>query len=170
MAVNVNQISTLAYNEEHKYPYNNYLFKVELATPALSSLFPGTQPGTTKAPSNGVSALVVKLSNLAVDGMNNANRVGNDVAVQHLVRQSMMEAGLGPLVPADYAWAPATTTNISDEMGFGWIMSEPRDGVDLDSEFSSLQWGDKEHVLEQIAAIQAVKIARDRHKIWRAYI
>jgi hypothetical protein len=134
---------------------------VELATPASSSSFPGTQPGTTKAPSDGVSVLVIKLSNLAAHGMNNANRVENDVAVQHLVRQSMAQAGLAPLVPAIYAWAPATTTDAADEKCFGWTMSELRSGVDLDSEFSSLELEDKEQVLEQIAAVlAAIQAAR----------
>ncbi|EQL01119.1 hypothetical protein G6O67_000494 [Ophiocordyceps sinensis] len=154
-------ISTLAFSEEYQYPFNNYLFKVELALPASPSSFPGTQPGTTEAPSDGVSALVIKLSNLAVEGLNNANRVENDVAVQHLVRQSMVQAGLGPLVPAIYAWAPAKTTDATDETGFGWIMSELKSGVDLDSEFSSLGLEDKDKVLDQIAAVlRAIQTAR----------
>lgn len=147
------QISTLAYDERYQYPFNNYLFKVELATPALASSFPGTQPGTCKAPSDGVSALVVKLSNPAAHDVNNANRVANDVAAQHLVRQSMAKAGLDPLVADVYAWAPGTTTDAVDEEGFGWIMSELRSGVDLDSGFSSLTPENKKHVLEQVAAI-----------------
>lgn len=154
-------ISTLAYNEQYPHPFNNFIFKVELATPALSSSFPGTQPGTAKAPSAGVSTLVIKLSNLAAEGMNNTNRVENDVAVQHLVRQSMAQAGLAPLVPVIYAWAPATTTNAADEKGFGWTMLELRSGVDLDTEFSSLELEDKEQVLDQIAAILgAIQAAR----------
>ncbi|KAK7696691.1 hypothetical protein SLS64_014308 [Diaporthe eres] len=146
-------ISTLAYDEQYQYPFNNYLFKVELATPALASSFPGTQSGTCKAPSGGVSVLVVNLSNPAAHDVNNANRVANDVAGQHLLRQSMAKAGLAPLVPDVYAWAPGTTTDVVDEEGYGWIMSELRSGVDLDTEFSSLTPENKKHVLEQVAAI-----------------
>ncbi|KAK8923387.1 hypothetical protein H634G_07522 [Metarhizium anisopliae BRIP 53293] len=58
-------ISTLAYSEEYLCPFNNYLFKVELATPALSSSFSGTQLGTTQAPSNGISVIVIKFCNPA---------------------------------------------------------------------------------------------------------
>jgi hypothetical protein len=112
------------------------------------------QHGTTKAPSDGVSVLVIKLSNLAVD-MNHTNRVENDVAAQHLVSQSMARAGLAPLIPAIYAWAPSTITDTVDEKDFGWIMSELRSGVDLDLEFSSLELEDKQRVLEQIAAFLA---------------
>ncbi|KAH8742627.1 hypothetical protein F5883DRAFT_63305 [Diaporthe sp. PMI_573] len=155
-------ISTLAHDEEYQYPFNNFLFKVELATPAFASSFPGTQPGTSKAPSDGVSELVIKLSNPAAHGVNNANRVMNDVAAQHLVRQSMAKAGLAPLIPDIYAWTPATTTDEADEKGFGWIMSEFRSGVDLGPEFSSLELESQKHVLEQIAgvlgAIQAVNL------------
>lgn len=143
----------MAYSEDYEFPYNNYLFNVQLATPALSSSFPGTQPGTTKAPPAGISCLVIKLSNLAAEGMNNTNRVQNDVAAQYLARQSMAQAGLAPLVPAIYAWAPATTTDPTNEKGFGWIMSEFKSGTDLDSEFPFLEPEDKELVLEQIAAI-----------------
>ncbi|ODA75857.1 hypothetical protein RJ55_08498 [Drechmeria coniospora] len=156
------KISTMAYSEQYAYPYNNYLFRVDLATPASSAFLPGTQPGTTKAPSDGLSALVVKLSNPCASDVNNTNRVENDVAVQHLVRQSMSEAGLPPLVPAIYAWAPTTTNDEANETAFGWIMSELRSGVDLDTEFSSLGAEDKEMVLEQVAAalgaIQAAKL------------
>lgn len=156
-------ISTLAYDEWYQYPFNNYLFKVELTTPALASSFTGTQPGTSKAPPGGVSVLVVKLSNPAAHEVNNANRVANDVAAQHLVRQSMAKAGLDPLIPDVYAWAPGTTrtTDVVDEHEFGWIMSEFRVGVDLDTEFSSLGSENKKHVLEQMAAILgAIQAAR----------
>lgn len=102
-------ISTLAYDEQYTYPFNNYLFKVQLATPAFDSTFPGTQPGTCRAPSDGVSLLVIKLSNPAAHDVNNANRVANDVAAQSLVRKSLTKAGLAPLVPDVYAWAPTAT-------------------------------------------------------------
>ncbi|UNI22175.1 hypothetical protein JDV02_008088 [Purpureocillium takamizusanense] len=147
-------LSTIAYDTQYAYPFNSFLYRVELAIPASSSVFPGTQPGTTPAPPGGVSTLVVKLSNLAAEGINNANRVQNDVAAQHIVRQSMARAGLAPLVPAVYAWAPATTNDdVKNEEGFGWIMLEWRSGVDLDAEFSTLEADDKTQVLKQVAAI-----------------
>ncbi|GKT52385.1 uncharacterized protein ColSpa_12566 [Colletotrichum spaethianum] len=154
-------ISTLAYDEEYAYPFNNFLFKVELATPAFASSFPGTQPGTCKAPPEGISTLVIKLSNLAAHDVNNTNRVENDVASQHLVRKSMEKSGLAPLVPDVYAWAPATTTNQANEKGFGWIMSEFRSGVDLGPEFSSLDVESQKHVLEQMAAVLGAMQAAD---------
>lgn len=100
-----------------------------------------------------MSLLIIKLSNPAAHDVNNANRVANDVAAQYLVRKSMAKAGLAPLVPNVYAWAPTATAEVVDEEQFGWIMSELRGGVDLDSEFSSLSLGDKKDVLKQMAVI-----------------
>lgn len=103
-----------------------------------------------------MSALVVKLSNPAAHDVENANRVANDVAAQHIARRALARAGPAPLVPEVYAWAPATATGAGDEDGFGWIMSEFRGGVDLDSVFPSLPPGDKERVLGQMAAVLGV--------------
>ncbi|KAJ0120414.1 Protein kinase-like domain protein [Diaporthe amygdali] len=111
--------------------FNNYLLIVELEIPALTSTFPGTQPGTS-----------------------------NDMAAQHLVRQFMVNAGLAPLVPDVHSWAPAAITDVVDEKGFGWIIPEFRIGVDLDSEFSSLALENKKDVMEQMAAVLgAIQVA-----------
>lgn len=80
--------------------------------------------------------------------------------MQHLVRQSMAHAGLPQLVPAIYAWMPTTITNAVNEKSFGWIISELRIGVDLDSEFSSLKMQDKEQIREQMAnVLKAIETA-----------
>ncbi|EFY87951.1 hypothetical protein J3459_014936 [Metarhizium acridum] len=56
---------------------------------------------------------------------------------------------------------PTTITDTVNEKS-GWIISELRSGVGLDSEFSSLKMQDKEQVLEQMAnvlkAIQTTKL------------
>ncbi|KJR87607.1 uncharacterized protein SPSK_01776 [Sporothrix schenckii 1099-18] len=152
----------MAYSDDYQWPYNNFLYQVKLAKPASTSIFPGTQPGTSKAPPEGVSVLVLKLSNLRASGMNNTNRVENDIAVQSLVRQSMVQAKIASLVPAIYAWAPATSTDANaDESCYGWTMSELMRGIDLDLEFASLKFTDKVIVLGQIAAaFSAIQAAR----------
>ncbi|OAQ61058.1 protein kinase-like domain [Pochonia chlamydosporia 170] len=155
----VSKISDVAYDEAYTYAFNNFFFKVELATPASSSIFTGKQHGTTAAPSDGVSVLVLKLSNPTAGGVNNTNRVENDVAVQHLVRQSMAEAGVEALVPVVYAWTP--TTDAKAEEGFGWIMSELKHGVDLNTVFPSLPLEDKVPILEQFATVlKTIQTAR----------
>lgn len=100
-------------------------------------------------------ALVVKLSNPAAHDVDNANRVANDVAAQHVARGALARAGLAPVVLDVYAWAPpaAAATGEWEEEGFGWIISEFRGGVDLDSVIASLATGDKTRVLGQMAAI-----------------
>ena len=86
--------------------FNNYIFKVDLETPATPSSFPGGQACTTPPPATGVSTLVVRMSNARAEGLNNANRVENDVSASWLIRQSIAREGLDPVVPAVYAWAP----------------------------------------------------------------
>ncbi|QPH11950.1 hypothetical protein C2857_003908 [Epichloe festucae Fl1] len=106
LGLQISKVSTVAYSEDYQYTYNNYLFQVHLAVPATSSSFPDLQPGTAPAPSDGITSLLIKLSNGAAEA-NITNRVENDVAAQYLVRKSMARAGLGSLIPAVYAWAPA---------------------------------------------------------------
>lgn len=55
---------------------------------------------------------------------------------------------------------PTTITNAVNEKSFGWIISELRIGVDLDSEFSSLKMQDKEQIREQMAnVLKAIETA-----------
>ncbi|KAK8081222.1 hypothetical protein PG996_000003 [Apiospora saccharicola] len=60
--------------------FNNYIFKVDLAAPASPAFFPDTQPCTISPPPDDLSELVLRMSNPLAEGLNNANRVENDVA------------------------------------------------------------------------------------------
>lgn len=51
-----------------------------------------------------------------------------------------------------YAWASVAA---AEKVGYGWIISEFRDGVDLDTQLSSLETDERQAVLEQMAAILA---------------
>lgn len=129
---------------------------MDLAAPALPATFADQhQPCTSPPAVEGVSSIVVRLSNPLAEGLNNTNRVENEVAALYLTRQSMEAAGLGRLVPAVYAWAPCRYPIISDEMGFGWIMFDFRRGSDLDTQFPNLALGEAKAVVEQIADILA---------------
>lgn len=137
---------------------------MELAKPALALTFPGTQPGTCKAPSEGVSVLVVKLSNPAASDANNANRVENDVAAQKLVRECLADPDyyiMEQVVPDVYAWAPATTTDPANEGGFGWIMSEFRGGVNLEEMFSEFPHDHLLRALEQVKNVYKAILLAD---------
>lgn len=131
-----------------------------LSSPAYPASFPPGQPGTWQPPLDGVSTLVIRLSNPLAEGLNNANRVENEVSSLYLARQALEQAGVAPVVPAVYAWAPKS--HGEHEEGFGWVVTEFKDGSDLDGQFPTLSLGDQVSVLEQIAdvlaAIQQAKI------------
>lgn len=155
-------MTPIAYVEHCPFHFNNFIYKVDLATIATPATFSDKQSCTSLPPPEGVSTLVIRISNPLAEGLNNTNRVENEVAAQHLIRQSIQAAGLSPVVPALYAWAPCRYPEIPDETGFGWIMSEFKLGSDLDAQFSSLTLADMKSVVEQIAdiftAVQRAKL------------
>ncbi|KAK8139513.1 phosphotransferase enzyme family protein [Apiospora sp. TS-2023a] len=113
-------------------------------------------------PPHGVSSLVFRMSNPLAEGLNNANRVENDVAASYLIRQSVERAGLTPVVPAVYAWAPNRVPVVAGEAGFGWTLGEFKPGDDLDVQFPALAPDAAAAVLEQLAdlvvAVQRVEL------------
>ncbi|OAR00662.1 hypothetical protein LLEC1_04825 [Akanthomyces lecanii] len=148
-------INTLAYYGDGSFQFNNFIYKVELKTPAGQGSFSGKQPGTVAPPAAGAAALVVRLSNLRAEGLHNANRVANDVASSFIARQAIEDAGLERVVPAVYAWAPPKSTDVIEEENFGWVVCEYKNGQDLDGQLPLLSEGEKKHVLQQIAKIVA---------------
>lgn len=95
--------------------------------------------------------LVVRLSNPHAEGLNNANRVENEVASQYLVRQSLEKDNRPLVVPAVYAWGPCRFDEHPDETGFGWSILEFKQGSDLDALFPTLSREAQISVIEQIA-------------------
>ncbi|KAI5927170.1 hypothetical protein F4810DRAFT_699354 [Camillea tinctor] len=148
------KVTPIAYVEHCPFHFNNFIYKVDLASPATPATFSQTpQPCTVPPPAAGVSSLVVRMSNPKAEGLNNASRVENDVAAQHVARASVRAAGLPPLVPAVYAWTPCRYPDIPDETGFGWTLGEFKEGADLDGQFSGLSLEDAKSVVEQLAAV-----------------
>lgn len=140
------------------FRFNNFIYKVELASPALPSSFPSPLPGTVPPPAEGVSTVVIRFSNPIAEGLNNTHRVQNEIAAQSLARASLAKAGLPNLVPDVYAWsAPKFGADgaAPDESGFGWMLAGFKPGADLDGEFRSLNLDEKKDVANQIAAILA---------------
>lgn len=156
------EVTPLAYVEHCPFHFNNFIYKVVLDSPVLPSSLPEDQPGTSKPPPEGVSALVIRLSNPRAEGLNNANRVENEVASLYLARQSLQKSGVSPVVPAVYAWSPSKFDDFPSEEGFGWIMTEFKTGSDLDALFPTLSLEERVSVIEQIAdvfgAIQRAEI------------
>jgi hypothetical protein len=161
-------VEPIAYVETCPFYFNNYIYKVNLETPALPAVFSTKQPCTTSIPTGGSSTLVVRLINPLAEGLNNTNRVENEVAAAYLVRESLEKTGLGPLVPATYAWAPCKYPDIANENGLGWTISEFKQGADLNENFWGLELADMKGVVEQIAdllgAVQDVRLPRSASK------
>ncbi|KAM7203173.1 hypothetical protein V8F20_004115 [Naviculisporaceae sp. PSN 640] len=169
------EITPLAYVENCPFPFNNFIYRVTLSpdTPiqAGNATFP-SQPCTSPVSSSGSgfpTSIVIRLSNPAVEGLNNTNRVQNEVAAMYLTKQSAKKiAGLDEdIIPAVYAWAPYigsidTSSDPNIEERFGYIITEFKPGVDLDSVFWSLSLKTKKSVLGQMAdllyAVQNVQL------------
>lgn len=134
------------------FHFNNFIYKANLSIPATreSSKLSGEQPGTFPLPQDGTSVLVVRLSNPRAEGLNNANRVENEVASQYLVRQSLESDSRPLVVPAVYAWGPSRFEEQPDETGFGWSILEYKQGSELDTIFPSFSLEEKRSVIEQI--------------------
>mgnify|MGYP005988328261 FL=1 len=88
--------------------------------------------------------------------MNNTNRLENEVAASDLIRQSLDRSGLGSLVPSIYAWKPTKYPQLRDESGFGWTISEFKNGEDLDSQFEEMDEESAIGAVQQLAKIFAL--------------
>lgn len=114
--------------------------------------FRAGEPGTTTAPIDETS-FVIRLSNLKADGLNNENRIQNEVACSMLAQQALVDAGFGTLVPRIYAWAAPKALHSDNEEDYGWVISEYRPGSDLDKCFPTLSAEKQKDVLTEMAAI-----------------
>lgn len=157
-------ITPVEYVEHCPFPYNNFLYKLDLAAPATAANF-DPKPCTTTPPVDGVSTLILKLSNPKAEGLNNTNRIENDVIASSLIRQSLSDRapGMAAIVPAIYAWEScADPSPEADETSFGWALMEHRPGSNLDGHFAQLQPHEQQAVMDQVAtilsAIQAIQL------------
>ncbi|OAA73928.1 Protein kinase-like domain protein [Cordyceps fumosorosea ARSEF 2679] len=147
-------VTPIAYSLQFPWPFNNFIYKVDLEIPASPAHFPGTQPGTTQAPAAGVTALIIRMSNLKVSDLNHTNRVENEVACSALARDALKKAGLDPVVPEIYAWRPPKSLEQEpEEENFGWTICEFKTGKDLDVEFPKLSAEEQTNVILQLADI-----------------
>lgn len=148
-------MSTIAYDENVPFHFNNFIYRVDLTNPVTPDSFIRRLPGTTPPPASGTSTVAFRFSNPQAGGMNNANRVENIVASQFLARSALLSAGLGPIVPGVYAWGSYRPSGPPREADFGWILDEFKPGEDLDGHFPSLTSGEKRAVIGQMADILA---------------
>ncbi|KAI0843066.1 hypothetical protein F5Y06DRAFT_292052 [Hypoxylon sp. FL0890] len=141
-------------NKDPKRVYNTFIWKISLKTPALPICFEYTRPYTMKPPVDGVSSVVMRIFNPTATGLVQANRVQNEVASMHLVREGLAKAGTGleEIIPAVYAWEP----EVKDEdniANIGWILMETKPGLPASHNFWKRgNWG-IETYMEQLAEI-----------------
>ncbi|KAJ3495863.1 hypothetical protein NLG97_g3083 [Lecanicillium saksenae] len=146
-------ITPVAYSLDFSWPFNNFIYKVALQSPASPEIFPGTQPGTVPAPKDGLSMFIIRMGNLKVSDLNHTNRVENEVACSALAREATKAAGLGSLVPEIYAWRAPKSLESPLEENFGWSICEFKVGKDLDTQFPLLSAEEQDHVIQQLADI-----------------
>ena len=159
-------IIPVAYEEGCPFPYNNYIYRLELVSPATESSFVSgsPQPFTTTPPPEGVSTVIFRLSNPFAFGVNDANRLENEIASLELARGALKAAGAEykATIPAVYAWKTSTYPNPPGESSFGWAFMEFRLGVDLNTVFKEMPFEEKKAVVEQVAdvfaALQGAKL------------
>ncbi|KAK4981016.1 hypothetical protein LTR28_009277 [Elasticomyces elasticus] len=102
------------------------------------------QPGTQPIP-NGVTTFILQLTNAAA-GLNDANRVQNEVAAMSLARDALRNQPT-QLIPAVYGWGSAA------DGPQGWILQDLKPGCPLSREFNAISFEDKKAVLAQMAHV-----------------
>lgn len=133
-------IHPIAYDPQCIFPYNNFVYRVEISPERVPD--PSvTQPGTVAIP-NSAQHLVMRLSNAAA-GLNDDNRVQNEVAAMLIAREATVPRRI---VPAVYGWANAAKHQ-------GWILMEHMGGTPLDEAFEEMNSEHKAETLEEVARI-----------------
>ncbi|KAI1142920.1 hypothetical protein F5Y05DRAFT_420759 [Hypoxylon sp. FL0543] len=138
-------------NRNPEREYNTFIWKVPLKRPALPSCFEHSRPYTTKPPPAGVWSVIVRIFNPKAFSVVNANRVQNEVASMHLIREGLAEDGKGleKIIPDVYAWEPA----VRSRRNIGWIMMETKPGIPGSHNYRKRgDWG-RDVYIEQLAEI-----------------
>ncbi|KAJ8097811.1 phosphotransferase [Lipomyces tetrasporus] len=144
-------VTPVAYEKDCPFPYNNFIYKVELTEPVTPSSFSDAPSCTVRPVSVGVSKVIIRLSNPKAGGLNHLNRVENEVAAMYLARKGLgsFKPGLEAVIPAVYAWQAGSSAT----GGLSWLLMEYKAGVQLDEQFNFLSETEKKNVIEQIADV-----------------
>ena len=140
------------YDEKCPFPYNNFLYKVTLEAAFTEETFRNVKsPFTVSAKVGGGKHLVVRISNPKAGGLEQGNRVENEVGAIYLAREGLrvQKPELIGLVPCVYAWEAASAAKDN----LGWILMDFKEGVQLDAHFKSLDDEQKRAILEQMADV-----------------
>ncbi|KKP05608.1 aminoglycoside 3'-phosphotransferase/choline kinase domain protein [Trichoderma harzianum] len=154
-ALQSKSIDPIEYVMDCPFPYNNFIYHVTLESPISrpmtikSSQSDKAQPGTVPFPAHSAS-LLIRLSNSDPrTGLNNNNRVENEVAFMVLVRQALAKTKYSHIIPDVYSWADT-------DSGQAFTMQQYMPGTIPAKTFEALSLEDKSIVLGQMADILAL--------------
>ncbi|KAF6798171.1 phosphotransferase enzyme family protein [Colletotrichum sojae] len=141
-------ITPLEYDETSPFEYNNFIYKIALASPASGPCLPNPGPYTVPLPDAGTSTLIMRVANPRA-GVVEDNRVENEVAALHLARRGVLshKPDAAFLIPELYAWRSQTDA----EKGLGWTLMEYKTGVPLDAKFRDMSAEEQGKVIGQVA-------------------
>lgn len=136
----------VAYEEDYPFPYNNFVYSVNVDKHESSTVPPSPQqPGTHPIPVD-ESTFIFRMPN-PISGYNDKVRVENEVAALSLAREAL-RPNLEHIVPRVYGWASAKGGN-------GWVLQERMPGDVLVEDFEAMDKADKAVILGQMADILA---------------
>ncbi|KAF9903599.1 hypothetical protein EC991_003511 [Linnemannia zychae] len=147
-------IDPIEYDAECPVEYNNFIYLVRLSTPTTSAQTLVSKSGTpgfaTCLLPSGSTSVIIRLTNdHPGTGVNNTNRVENEVAFMALLRKALAPTAYSHIVPGVYCWAP-----VSSGQGFTILQHMP--GIMVDNIFEDLSLDDKRVILGQMADILAL--------------
>jgi hypothetical protein len=80
-------------------PYNNFIYKINLAFPIAQATFKMSRQSFTEPPTDGTTTIIFRTSNPRAVGVNSNNWIENEVAALFLCRQAV--SSMLPGVPLD---------------------------------------------------------------------
>lgn len=147
-------IDPIEYDAKCPFAFNNFIYLVTLSTSTTSDhtlASKSGKPGFTACPlPSGSTSFIVRLTNdHPGTGVNNTNRVENEVAFMALLRKALASSAYSHVVPDVYCWAPVSS-------GQGFTIMQHMPGTMPDKVFEDLSLDDKRVILGQMADILAL--------------
>ncbi|KAM5450891.1 hypothetical protein MaudCBS49596_004000 [Microsporum audouinii] len=138
------KVVPIQYDAECPFKYNNFVYRISLASPIASNQDGPTQRGCVTIPKD-TKELILRLTNPDAEGMSLQTRVENEVANIYLASAALSD--ITPhVVPSVYAWGSA-----AGEPSQGWIFQELMPGTPLDEAFGAMDITQKQQIFTQMA-------------------
>lgn len=138
------KITPIAYEENFPFPYNNFVYAVNVNLEASGAQYRAQrQPGTHAIP-RGLDKFIIRLPN-PISGYNDKTRVENEVASLSIACDALLAKFAG-FVPRVFGWGSARD-------GQGWILQEYMAGSPLLDDFCQMSDVDRACILRQMADV-----------------